>query len=126
MRRTVVPAILLLLLVGCLPFVPLPHRKPAPDTDYGLPPQNYEKLIKDHVKVSWWGEQGYHSPQRFGRLRKAYVNRGLIYGGGVDWVGYVVPFYLMDSKGRGWKVFAFIHNDKVDDVGQHSNIHYVD
>lgn len=129
--RIFVPTILLLLLAGLVGCSALPHRKPAPDADYGPPPQNYEKLISDYVKDSWWGEQGYHTPQRFGRLRKAYRNRGIIYGGGVDFVGYVVPFSIIDAEGGRWKALAFLHSDTVDyvemDTGRATaTLHYVD
>jgi hypothetical protein len=106
-------------------------RKPAPDADYGAPPQNHEELINSYVKDSWWGESGYQSSQRFGRPRKAYSNKGLIFGGSVDWIGYVVPFSLLDAKGGRTKVLALIHDDTVHDVvtdncTRCAIIHYVD
>lgn len=71
-------------LQGCAgAFEPLP-----PNTSFGIPPSNVESSIRAHF------EQTLKDPEsaryKIGEPQKAHANWGLIDGGKVRWVGYLV------------------------------------
>ena len=132
--RIVVPAILLLVLADCS-FM---FRKPASDTDYGAFPENYKELINTYVEDAIWIGSG-SSPTGSKcctyvdkRPRKAYVNKGLMFGGGVGWIGYAVPFSFVDKDTREvLELVALIRNSRVSYVVSNSSrtwsmLHYAD
>lgn len=86
-------------------------RKPAPDADYGALPENYEELIKSK-NDRFWGDSLVTS-YLFGRPRKGYFNRGLLFGGGVSWKGYVVPFSFNHKKFGRLTFLGLIWKDTV-------------
>lgn len=72
------------LLSGCASS----FHKPAPNVVVLPPPTNVEVAIKSHFEVVLKDPES--ARYRFGLPRKAYLNNGLIHGGTVAWVGYVV------------------------------------
>lgn len=71
-----------LVLSGCAGFAKLP-----PGSDFGTLPRDSEWSVKNHFERSLKDPES--ARYRFGKFRRAYANKGLIYGGGVAWHGYL-------------------------------------
>jgi hypothetical protein len=86
---------LLIFLMGCATS----FQKPLPNADYGSYPEHYQALIRSHMdKVLLDPESARYD---FTLPRRAYVNQGLAYGGGVQFLGYVVHFVVNAKNSFG-------------------------
>lgn len=84
-RRAVVSmamAVWALALSGCAGFAKLP-----PSSDFGTPPVTTEAAVRAHFEAVLKDPES--ARYRFGAIRKAYANNGLIHGGGIAWHGYM-------------------------------------
>lgn len=70
----------LMMLTGC--------AAPPPNVDYGPPPTNFQAPIKAYFDLVLKDPES--ARYRFGPPVPGYSNAGLIYGGGVAHVGYIV------------------------------------
>ncbi len=97
MRGVVAASFLSVFLLGCAGgamFEPLP-----PNTDFGTLQSNYEQVVKTQMEASLKDPES--ARYRFGTPRKAHANWGLIDGGKVRWVGYLVPFEVNARNSYG-------------------------
>jgi hypothetical protein len=75
-----------------------PSQQELINADYGSPPQNYEKTIKDLMSMQL--KDPYSAQYKFQAPFKGYANRGLIYGGGRDY-GWVVKVWINAKNSFG-------------------------
>ena len=105
-----------------------------PDMDpknWGDPPADYEQRIRAHFDT--FLKDGPSARYKFEAPVRAYANQGLIYGGGVRWVGYLVKVEVnaKNSFGGyvGWKPYmAMLSKDGVYQVmegSSHPVVHVV-
>jgi len=76
--------VIAILLPGCSSF----FQKPDSCANYGTPPVNYEEKIKQYFELVLIDPES--ARYRFSQPIKAYENEGLISGGKVCWLGYLV------------------------------------
>ncbi|MCK9455360.1 hypothetical protein [Sulfurimonas sp.] len=74
-------------------------QRPGPSVNYGNPPQGYEEAIKVHFKQVLKDPES--ANYRFGKPVKAYTNEGMVYGGKVSWVGYLVDVQVNAKNSFG-------------------------
>ncbi len=86
-----------LVMTGCATsgmFAPLPAN-----ADFGAPPNAHEEVIRAHF------EQTLKDPEsaryRIGKPERAYGNEALIQGGGIRWIGYLVPVEVNAKNSYG-------------------------
>lgn len=92
---------------------------PTATADYGQPPSNYEATIKQHFETLLKDPDS--AKYRMSKPRKAYGNKGLLYGGGVAWSGYIVRVAVNSKNGFGGYVgyrpyTVVFYNDSIRDV----------
>jgi hypothetical protein len=63
-------------------------KHPSSTANFGSQPQNYEQAIKSYFEVILKDPDS--AKYRFSAPVKAYGNEGLIYGGDVSWLGWLV------------------------------------
>lgn len=62
---------------------------------FGRYPKNYAETIRSHM-IRFAGISA-DASFRFGKPEKAYLNKGILAGGGVDWQGYVVDVEVLEE-----------------------------
>ena len=97
-----------LLLSGCASS----FQKPKSSANYGIPPVNYEQTIKEYFESVLKDPES--ARYRFSQPIKAYENEGLLFGGKVAWLGYLVDTQVnaKNSYGGyvGYKPYVFLFN----------------
>lgn len=63
-------------------------KKPDTTADWGPAPENYEQKIKAYYEVLLKDPDS--ARYRFSPPVKGWVNEGLAYGGGIQWMGWMV------------------------------------
>lgn len=108
-------------------------KSPHPSADYGLPPKNYEAAIRAHFDQVLKDPESvrfrFNSPPR-----RAYVNAGLIYGGDVQWLGYMMDIEVNAKNSYGGYVgfkpyMVFFDGEsvrRVIDGSSHPLVHRID
>ncbi|WP_343590149.1 hypothetical protein [Paracidovorax wautersii] len=87
---------LMICLAGCASSFEKPNYAPA---DWGPEPVGYETTIKTSFEAVLKDPES--ARYRFEKPMRAYKNDGLIRGGKVIWVGYLVPVYVNAKNGFG-------------------------
>ncbi len=72
-------------------------QKPDMNADHGTPPVNYEQTIREYFESVLIDPES--ARYRFNQPVKAYENDGLVAGGDVCWLGYLVETQV-NSKNR--------------------------
>ncbi len=97
-----------LILPGCVSS----YQRPKPAANYGIPPVNYEHTIKEYFESVLKDAES--ARYRFDQPSKAYENEGLLFGGKVVWLGYLVDVEVnaKNSYGGyvGYKPYIFLFN----------------
>ena len=81
--------------IGLGTGINLPEPTPSTDTSiqastslYGAKPQHYQTAIKNYFSTKLTrGEEGKY---KFGEPKRGYMQKGLAYGGDLDWKGWLV------------------------------------
>ena len=94
MKRSLVIVTVGLFFVGCVP-APKPVvgagvgiGSSVIHTEYGNPPRNYATAIRNYFSTKLRG--GSTAQYRFSEPKRAYKRKGLVYGGDVEWKGWLV------------------------------------
>jgi len=106
--KSVILSISTLFLGGCVyravPPKPVPPRVHTPERvvvvgEYGLPPKNYEVIIKNYFSNKLKRPQG--AVYKFSKPQRAYKRRGLAYGGDIEWKGWLVDVSVATKSRSG-------------------------
>lgn len=117
--------IVLLSLQGCASM----FKQPPLEADFGTPPVHYEETIKAHFDNVLIDPES--ARYQFSTPIKAYGNKGLVWGGGVSWQGWLVDVYV-NAKNRyggytGRKLYAVAFKGeqiyRVIEGGEHTLLH---
>lgn len=74
-------------------------QHPQTLADCGIAPQNYENTIKDQFEKMLKDPDS--ARYKFGQPVRAYSNGGLIFGGKVEWAGYLVDVNVNGKNSYG-------------------------
>lgn len=85
-----------LVIAGCATSFQEPNYVPA---DWGPVPENYESIIKAHFDNLLKDSES--ARFRFEKPFRAYQNYGLIKGGTIKWVGYLVQVHVNAKNSFG-------------------------
>ena len=74
-------------------------KRPSPTANFDPPPQNYEQAIKNYFEVILKDPDS--ARYRFSTPVKAYINEGLLYGGKVSWLGWLIDVHVNAKNSYG-------------------------
>ena len=98
MKKTVVLALVVGLMSGCVPqhqpkptiglgtSIGIPQQQT--DAEYGAKPQHYQRAIKNYFSSKL--KRGDLAKYKYGVPKRAYKKKGLAYGGALAWKGWLV------------------------------------